>query len=189
MLGVPFWWHSEGRDSLDDPRLLELFSRVDVISPWSVGRSRTIPDIDGNIAEAYAADVEELQKLEAKHGAAPAYLPVISPGFSWHNLKKNTRGRDEPFDRTPRLRGQYLWQQAYRAIERGEAEMLYVAMFDEVDEATAIFKLDPNPPVGETRFLPLEEGLQPDHYLWLTGEIAEMLQGKREATLAMPERN
>lgn len=189
MLGVPFWWHTQGRDSLDDPRLLELFSEVDVISPWSVGRMKSLEGIDGPIAQAWASDVETLKTLKEEHGAAPAYLPVISPGFSWHNLKKNTRGLDEPFDRTPRLRGQYLWQQAYRAIETGEAEMLYVAMFDEVDEATAIFKLDADPPTGETRFLPLEDGLQPDHYLWLTGEIQKMLRRERRATRQMPERD
>ena len=47
--------------------------------------------------------------------------------------------------------------------------MIYQAMFDEVDEATAIFKCTNNPPVGESEFLDYE-GLRSDHYLWLVGQ-------------------
>ena len=63
--------------------------------------------------------------------------------------------------------------------------MLYVAMFDELDEATAIFKTMNQPPVGDSRFL-AEPGLPNDHYLWLTGMLGKLLRG--EITHEMPKR-
>jgi hypothetical protein len=65
--------------------------------------------------------------------------------------------------------------------------MIYVAMFDEVDEGTAIFKCTNGPPVGANRFLTYE-GLPNDHYLWLTGEGGRLLRGERIMQKAVPER-
>jgi hypothetical protein len=81
-----------------------------------------------------------------------------------------------------------MWQQAFNAVRHGGAEMVYVAMFDEVDEATAIFKISNDPPIGQTRFVGLEDGLEPDHYLWLTGEIGKMIRGQTPARRTMPQR-
>jgi hypothetical protein len=53
--------------------------------------------------------------------------------------------------------------------------MAYVAMFDEMDEGTAIFKTTNHPPVGEVKFL-ADPSLPTDHYLWLTGQIARMFK-------------
>jgi len=56
--------------------------------------------------------------------------------------------------------------------------MLYVAMFDEVDEGTAIFKCDPHPPQGKDfRFLS-EPHLPSDHYLKVTGAAALLMRGE-----------
>jgi hypothetical protein len=59
------------------------------------------------------------------------YMPVIFPGFSWHNLK--------PENQIPRLGGEFLWRQAYNARKSG-ASIIKIAMFDEVNEGTAILK-------------------------------------------------
>jgi len=58
--------------------------------------------------------------------------------------------------------------------------MIYVAMFDEMDEGTAIFKCTNKPPVDQppARFLTYEN-LPSDHYLWLTGQAGEILRGER----------
>jgi hypothetical protein len=63
--------------------------------------------------------------------------------------------------------------------------MIYQAMFDEIDEGTAIFKCTNSPPVGESRFVTYE-GLPSDHYLWLTGMGARLLRGEIKPTEAMP---
>jgi hypothetical protein len=61
------------------------------------------------------------------------------------------------------------------------AQSAYVAMFDEVDEGTAIFKcIEPPTPELARRFVGFE-GLPSDHYLRLTGEIGRLLRGKRSA--------
>ena len=61
------------------------------------------------------------------------FLPVVYPGFSWHNL------HGEQLDAIPRRKGEFLWSQM-AAAKRVGSEMIYVAMFDEVDEGTAIIR-------------------------------------------------
>jgi hypothetical protein len=66
--------------------------------------------------------------------------------------------------------------------------MIYVAMFDEVNEGTAIFKVSDNPPVSTiAKFVDLD-GMPSDHYLWLTGEASLMLKNKKPLSLKLPER-
>ncbi|MBT8044880.1 MAG: xylosidase, partial [Verrucomicrobiae bacterium] len=60
------------------------------------------------------------------------------------------------------------------------AGMLYVAMFDELDEGTAIYKTRNDPPLGPSRFL-AEPDLPSDHYLWLTGEIRKLINTPRQS--------
>ena len=122
-------------------------------------------------------------KLRQENGLD--YLPGAFPGFSWQNLMK-TRGKEAKFNQIPRAGGQFLWSQAV-ASKRAGAKMLYIAMFDEIDEATAIFKVSNDPPTGETPFLTYES-LPSDHYMWLTGQIAKMLRGEIPATDEMPKR-
>ena len=73
------------------------------------------------------------------------------------------------------------------AAKRAGASGLYIAMFDEMDDATAIFKTTGEPPVGASRFI-AEPELPSDHYLWLSGVIGRMLRGEIPASAAMPER-
>ncbi len=58
----------------------------------------------------------------------------------------------DPFDAIPRNKGNFLWKQLAGAIESG-ANMIYVAMFDEIDEGTAIFKCAHEVPVGPSKFV------------------------------------
>jgi hypothetical protein len=63
-------------------------------------------------------------------------------------------------------------------------DIAYVAMFDEVDEATAIFKVSSRPPT-QARFATFE-GLPADWYLRLTGEGAKVIRGERKAQATLP---
>ena len=71
--------------------------------------------------------------------------------------------------------------------KKAGATAVYQAMFDEMDEGTAIFKCTDDPPVGESRFLPLE-GLPSDHYLWLTGMGRKLIRGEIDAMEEVPPR-
>jgi len=84
----------------------------------------------------------------------------------------------------PRLKGDFLWGQFASAIS-ADVEMIYVAMFDEMDEGTCIFKCSNDPPVGESPFCTYE-GLPADHYLWLTGTATIMLRKEMEFQVEKP---
>lgn len=175
MLGVPTAWRDLNRDSMSDPELHEVIKLADVISPWTPGRYRDLEGVKRHGEKYWEPDVEWC----AKHDLD--YLPVSFPGFSWHNLK------DKPLGEISRLKGKFLWSQ-FVAAKRAGANMLYVAMFDEVDEGTAIFKCTDEPPVGDDVTFLTNDGLPSDHYLWLTGEAGRMLRGERSATRTMPRR-
>ena len=168
MLGVPSFWRTRGRDCLDDPDLGKIFAKADILSPWKVGRYRTPEEAARHARDTVAPDLDWCRERKID------YLPVVFPGFSWHNLKK-TRGEAAPVNAIPRRGGRFLWSQA-RHFHAAGATALYVAMFDEIDEGTAIFKVRPDPPVGASPFV-AEPDLPSDHYLWLTGRIGALLRG------------
>ncbi|MCM2370967.1 glycoside hydrolase family 71/99-like protein [Aporhodopirellula aestuarii] len=173
ILGVPTGWREQNRDAVTDTDLHEILKLADVISPWTPGRYRTLEQVAKHERETWTPDVKwcEEQHLDL--------LPVVFPGFSWHNLK------GEPLDAIPRLKGQFLWSQIVAAKQAG-ADMIYVAMFDEVDEGTAIFKCTNEPPVGEgVRFLTYE-GLPSDHYLKLVGKAGLILRNEVPASNEIP---
>lgn len=117
------------------------------------------------------------------------YVPCVYPGFSWHNLSKYEFPDDiKPVGSIPRMGGKFYWQQISTVLRLG-APMLYVAMFDEVNEATAIFKTTDMPPVGETTSFLGMEGVPSDHYLWLTGEAAKVLRNEVPLSSHLPKRN
>ncbi|MDB6111134.1 MAG: hypothetical protein JWR69_2884, partial [Pedosphaera sp.] len=165
MLGVPAHWRESGNDAVSDPMLLEVLGLADIISPWTVGRYT-------NPAAAAKYGVELLKPdLTWCQQRGIEYLPVVFPGFSWHNMYGAT------FDQIPRLRGQFLWAQ-FCAAKRANASMIYVAMFDEVDEGTAIFKCSNDVPAGHTSKFLTFEGLPSDHYLKLVGAGTKLLRGE-----------
>jgi hypothetical protein len=175
LLGVPTGWRSLDADSVNDPALHCVLGRADIISPWTVGRYGTLDEVADHARQRWKQD---LQWCRAK---GKEYLPVVFPGFSWHNLRP-----DAPLDQIPRQRGRFLWKQYVEAKKAG-ATMIYQAMFDEMDEGTAIFKCTSDPPMGRSHFLNLE-GLPSDHYLWLTGMGGKLLRGEIRGGEELPVR-
>jgi len=174
MLGVPTYWRTLERDAVKDPALHELILKADIVSPWTVGRYRTPQEAAQHAEKRIKPDIQWC----AEHGKE--YLPVVFPGFSWHNMRPEAK-----LDQIPRLGGRFLWAQ-YVGAKKAGAKMVYQAMFDEVDEGTAVFKCTNDPPVGESKFLTYE-GLPSDHYLRLVGKAAEMIRGKIEPTDDLPD--
>ena len=174
MLGVPTGWRTGDRDAVKDPILIETIKLADIISPWTVGRYRTPDEATTHGEKVLKLDVSWCQKNKLD------YLPVVFPGFSWHNLK------GDKLDAIPRLKGKFLWSQLV-AAKRSGCDMIYVAMFDEVDEATAIFKCTNQPPVGEGVSFLTYEGLPTDFYLRLTGLGGKLLRGEIPVTKKIPD--
>ena len=129
MVGVPYYWRQLFRDSVKDPKLHSIIKKADIISPWSVGRYGA----GGNTLKASKEVITRVAKADLKwtKNKKLDYLPVIFPGFSWQNLKKSL-GKNAPLNHIPRLKGQFFWQQAAIHVSQG-VNMLYIAMFDEID--------------------------------------------------------
>lgn len=175
MLGVPTGWREQNRDSVDDKSLHDILKLADVISPWTPGRYRNPEEVARHADQNWKPDARWCKAENVD------YLPVVFPGFSWHNLKQG----HSRLDQIPRLKGEFLWSQIV-AANRSGAEMIYVAMFDEVDEGTAIFKCTNNPPVGDNVHFLTYEGLPNDHYLKLVGFAAKLLRGEATVTERLP---
>lgn len=175
MLGIPSYWRDLKRDAVSDPALHEVLELADVLSPWTPGRYGTPEQAARQGTDVWKPDLEWCRKRSID------YMPVVFPGFSWHNLKSGA-----PLDQIPRLKGEFLWSQ-FAAAKRAGAEMIYVAMFDEVNEGTAIFKCTNRVPVGADPFVTYE-GLPSDQYLWLTGQGGRQLRGEIPMILKAPPR-
>ena len=191
MIGVQNSWRTN-----TDTWFQQIVQLADIISPWAVGRYGSIYESElNNFTNNNTVPDQIWCNANNKD-----YLPVVFPGFSWQNLQQNNR-----FDQTPRLGGTFLWRQFYKAINDAGVTMIYQAMFDEVDEGTAIFKCTNDPPVAEaplvvsTPFLPTGNASYPpydisdaqlpsDHYLWLVGQAGRMLRGEIEPKATMPVR-
>ncbi|MBS0211219.1 MAG: xylosidase/arabinosidase [Planctomycetes bacterium] len=176
MLGVPTYWRSLERDAMPDPLLHQIILKADIVSPWTVGRYHSPESAERHATQVAAPDITWCREHHKD------YLPVAFPGFSWHNMRPESKP-----NAIPRLKGDFLWRQ-FTAYKQAGATMIYQAMFDEIDEGTAIFKCTNDPPVGASSFITLE-GLPTDHYLWLVGRGAKLLRGEIEATPTQPTRS
>jgi len=185
MGGVPSYWRSRVRDASPDPGWDRVWRRLGVISPWSVGRIT-----DDDTADAYRRAVTE-PDLKAARAMGVDYLPVVFPGFSWANLMR-ARHRPEQarFNQIPRSCGRFLWHQVANALDAG-ASMLFGAMFDEVDEGTAMFKTQPSaagaPPGAAFVALDVDGCRLPsDWYLRVAGAAAAALHGGARPSVELP---
>lgn len=168
--GVPWSWRTEM-----DAEWARAFRRLDVISPWNVGNFGERRGVRHAATGSWKPDFAEAKR------AGAAFLPVIYPGFAWTNLK----GKGAERQTLPRLGGEFYWRQFSEAADLG-IDMAYVAMFDEVDEGTAILKVSNTPP-KQAKFATYE-GLPSDWYLRLTGEGSRLIRGERANERAMPIR-
>jgi hypothetical protein len=123
-----------------------VFKSLDIISPWLVGRFSGVAGAD-SWKNNLVSDLAEAKTL------GKDYLPVIWPGFSWANMHAGST----PQNQIPRLGGSFFWEQVYNCISSGST-MLYNAMFDEIDEGTAMLKICP------------KRSLAPNEGYWLTGD-------------------
>lgn len=233
LLGVPAYWRSPGTgDCVNDSAITNLIKDVDIIMPWLVGAF----DYDGSVTgtpegkftEYFSARMEEKKfgSYVYSHGDfsqaddyGVEYCPLVFAGFSDRNIHPG----NQVFER---FSGDFYWQQIYKYLNKG-AKMLYVAMFDEIDEGTAIYKCLHKSEVpsnvsgseyyvvfenGAYRrsdtavsvsgsnnwcrkaselnvtFNGIEDGLDSDYYLWLTGQAGKALRGEISLSETKPSR-
>lgn len=163
----------------DSPDWQDVYDKFEFISPWAVGRYNNNAGADNYRNQYFETDLNET----ASRGME--YIPVVFPGFSWANLYPG-----KALNQIPRRGGDFFWHQLYNAIDAG-CNMVYIAMFDEVDEGTAIFKIAENssqiPTTGRIVTLDMDGiKLPSDWYLRLTGEASRMLRGEIPLTSSIP---
>jgi hypothetical protein len=175
--GVPTEWRSLQKDSLPDPGWAAYYCALNVISPWTVERFKTDAAVD-----EYKSTMQQDMAAASQCGAE--YMPVVFPGFSNQNFGGSA------LNVTPRRGGNLYWRQVYNAVSIG-VPMIYNAMFDEVDEGTAVYKIaatSNDQPVG-VPLVPLDAdgiSLPSDWYLRLAGAATQMLRGEIPLTVDIP---
>jgi hypothetical protein len=178
MGGVPFSWRVPEPPAEPDLAWADYYCSLDIISPWTVGAY----GVPGDVDFWQPAMVQDMARA-AECGAE--YMPVVYPGHSYHNPDPS-----RPFNEYPRQGGRLYWHQVFRALEAG-ATMVYNAMFDEVDEGTAMYKVAAtaaDAPAGLELVTLDTDGdcLPSDWYLSLAGEASRMVRGEIALTDTIP---
>jgi hypothetical protein len=169
----PFWRTLKGA-SRTDAAWAEVYRSFDAISPWDSGRYRDDTSMDRLRRAVWEGDVAALKT------AGKGYMPTAFPGFSWDNMRQMPPGRTM----IPRRKGEFYWRQFAIFRDLG-IRTVFVGMFDEVDEGTAIYKVADKTPVGQ--YFVTYEGLPNDWYLKLTGAATRMIRGDAPLSWTIPE--
>lgn len=180
MLGVPYYWRTLEKDTENNILLHTVIRSADIIMPWAVGRYNS-GSYSNTAASTLSGDISwcKTNKID--------YVPLVFPGFSWANMNGGNLGL---YNQIPREKGDFLWMQVAGA-RLAEAAALYVAMFDEIDEGTAIFKCAKEgllPLNGSGKFVGIEESLDSDYYLWLIGQATKWFHGENTFGIIKPAR-
>lgn len=177
--GVPYFWRTLDGDSQTNSAWTAVYHSLDVLQPWSINRYQNESQADSYLSRLQA-DLADCQANGVD------YMPVAFPGYSAHNLNGGA------LNEVPRYGGNFYWRQIYNSVHSG-CSMLYGAMFDEIDEGTALYKLAPTmqttPTPGASSFIALNVdgySLPSDWYLRVTGEGTKVLHGDHPLTEPLP---
>jgi hypothetical protein len=146
----------------------------DAYSPWNVGNWRR--DEAGEQHASLSWWDEDKRDCDSR---GEFWLPVIYPGFSWDNLTQKPAGSSL----ISRRKGKFFWEQLV-TLAHMHVDSVYVAMFDEVDEGTAIYKVTSSPPT-QAHFVGFE-GMPSDWYLRLLDAGIQMLRGRKPISEEIP---
>ena len=166
--GVPTNWRSGTVDSYNN--YLKVYLAFDMISPWSVGRFKNNSEAD-RFREKYLIPDHKYCKTNRI-----AYQPVVFSGFAWSNWNGGKPNQ------VARNKGNFLWRQVYNIKSAGISNM-YVAMFDEYDEGTAIAKMADSYfaiPTNQYFLTSSADGtyVSSDFYLRLVGKATQTIKGE-----------
>ena len=170
---------------------LAVYETLDMITPWrgvqhvNTGAAAAKRMVNTLVAEKAWCDKRGIE-----------YMPVVFPGGSARGTK------DTQLNNYPRRAGQYLWEQVnvvFRDVfNEREVKYLYVAMFDEIDEGSAVYKTAARttdlPRPGEMvhnnfdtiGIPPRLHNLPEDWYLRLCAEIQSIMENKKSITSDIP---
>lgn len=170
---VPGQWRTGTGDS--KAGFTEAYKAFNMISGWAVGRA---------VDPSYEVWVKGDRDFCIANNMD--YQPCAYPGTAFHN----TNGPVSAKNQFPRQKGNFLWSQ-FATFKAAGVKSVYIAMFDEVNEATSIFKVAEDAsmiPAGKY-FLTLDADgahLSSDFYLRLVNDGARMLKDSIPYTVNLP---
>jgi len=158
---VPGQWRTGTGDSRAD--FGEAYAAFNMLSAWAVGRLA-----DASYEPWIRGDFERCRALGID------YQPCAYPGTSFHN------SNGSKMNLIPRNHGDFMWAQ-FLAMRQVGVKSVYIAMFDEMNEATSIFKCaeDASMMPKDHWLLPLDADgvhVSSDFYLRLTHDGGMMLK-------------
>jgi hypothetical protein len=169
---VPMDWRNPN-NVFSRNNFASVYNAFNMLAPWAVGaevNSTYQPWIQGDYdyCEAHGID----------------YQPIAYPGFAWSNWNGGAQNA------IPRNHGDFMWSQA-SVMKTVGAKSLYVAMFDEYDEGTAIAKAAENASMKPTNqyFLSLDAdgvAVSSDFYLRLAQDAGKLIKGQIPAQAIHP---
>jgi hypothetical protein len=160
---LPGQWRTGAGDSRPD--FQQAYASFNMISAWAVGRLMDRyyqPWIAGDYAFCKSHGID--------------YQPCAYPGTSFFNSNHSKKNL------IPRNHGEFMWSQ-FVTMRQAGVQSVYIAMFDELNEATSIFKVAEDAsmmPMGQW-FLPLDADgvhVSSDFYLRLTKDAGMMIKGQ-----------
>jgi len=169
MGGVPTGWRDPSGGDDGYPDFLPVYHAFDCIMPWMVTRISAPEGSDDFYSRVTLPDIADCLAYGVD------YQPCVIPG---------------DLNRRERKHGDFMWRQFYNVIRAG-APAIYVAMFDEMNESSQIFKTAESladVPAG-SKYIGLDEdGVKctSDYYLRLTGDGGRMLRGEIALTATRP---
>jgi len=172
--GIDPHWRTLGGASRTNAAWSRVYRMFDSISPWDAGRYRDAASMDRIRKTVWEPDLAELRPEGID------YMPTAFPGFSWDNLRQTAPGTTM----IARRKGEFYWRQFSIFKELG-IRTVFVGMFDEVDEGTAIYKVASVTPVG--KYFVTYEGMPSDWYLRLTGAATMMMRGTAPFSEQIPQ--
>ncbi len=174
--GTPTNWRTGTSDS--KPGYQQVYAAYDMVSPWTPGRYKWDVEVD-NYKNNFL--VKDKAKLDSNN---QAYQPVMFPGFAWSNWNGGAKND------YPRNQGKFMWRQ-FNNIKSLGIKYVYVAMFDEYDEGTAICKA-----AADYFDVPTNQYFQTmstdsvyissDFYLRLAGAASKVLKGSMPLSASIP---
>lgn len=158
-----------------NPTWNEVYGDFLAYFPWNVG-NYTSSDL--NHAFVQTAQWYSEKFILNTHGCE--FVPLVFPGFAWDNLMNQSPGTTK----FGRRKGEVMWTQINDVVDIG-AKTVFLAMFDEMDEGTSVFKITNNYPVNH--YFSDNEGLPSDFYLSLTGLASAIIAKEKPLPSVQPD--
>ncbi|KAI2615792.1 hypothetical protein GGS26DRAFT_597096 [Hypomontagnella submonticulosa] len=163
ILGVQQAWHAELVQN-QPGGYGPVYRLADMIQPWTVGAYGNDNYQDFHDGRQAVEDATALRDLGIESSI------VVWPGGSSSNANSN-----EIFDHFPRFNGSFYQKQLNGAVNL-KPTFIFGAMFDEVNEGTAIYPVLRNSELPTNqRFLGIDDDMEPDAYLKMAGEASSQL--------------